>query len=526
MLEPVLTLMYLSFFLCCFCGMPLMVLIGLYLLLAGMFHWPPFSEKQFPAGEFFAPDQVILIGNENEIEDLISQLKNIKLEQLELPLRIYQLVSDENNDNQSADRSIISLFQIKGWRPNVDQTVRKLNQLARELGKNIQAEPNYLLGFPWQMEKLPWEALSSPWAVEGSTHKKGDSPLRKVQGDASYEWFKEQWALKNIELEARPKEINGENVQILILDTSPFNLPRGSQLQPQLIEWFTEKQPFIVRASHPFFAADLKQGVEKLPNMSNHGMFTAGLIHAVAPGSEISIIRVLADDYRGDLYTSLREIFRFVKNQIHTESKSNRTIIQFNPAIRVPPVDANYSPFVEIQSLKVLITALHQRQVILVAPAGNLSTNNLAKNPNMPAGMGKVISVAASNRRNQRACFSNQGELAAPGGDGLVQEARNCMPFEQDFPSADWEFGLIGPALEETPHSGFVFWSGTSFSAAFVSGLSALLLHLGGAEMTADQVREALFAGAFPSQDKNLGAGIINVRQTLLKHHESQAKKG
>jgi hypothetical protein len=53
-----------------------------------------------------------------------------------------------------------------------------------------------------------------------------------------------------------------------------------------------------------------------------------------------------------------------------------------------------------------------------------------------------------------------------------------------------------------------------------------LLLHLGGAEMTADQVREALFAGAFPSQDKNLGAGIINVRQTLLKHHESQAKKG
>lgn len=128
------------------------------------------------------------------------------------------------------------------------------------------------------------------------------------------------------------------------------------------------------------------------------------------------------------------------------------------------------------------LAALNERGIVLIAASGNAG----AKSPPLyPAADRNVIAVSAVDANDKLFAASNRGQhiaLAAPGADLLL-------------PSPDGKYQVT---------------SGTSFGAAYVSGLAALLLErnpaLKPAEIRDLMTRTAQDLGA-PGRDNDFGAG-------------------
>jgi hypothetical protein len=128
------------------------------------------------------------------------------------------------------------------------------------------------------------------------------------------------------------------------------------------------------------------------------------------------------------------------------------------------------------------IAALAARGIVMVAAAGNAG----AKSPPLfPAADPNVIAVSATDAKDQLLAASNRGgyiALAAPGADIFL-------------PAPDLKYQMA---------------SGTSFSAAYVSGIAALMLERNPA-LKSDQLRAMLMKTArdlgSPGRDDLFGAG-------------------
>ncbi|OKO68993.1 S8 family serine peptidase, partial [Bradyrhizobium sp. NAS96.2] len=137
------------------------------------------------------------------------------------------------------------------------------------------------------------------------------------------------------------------------------------------------------------------------------------------------------------------------------------------------------------------VAATAVRDVVLVAAAGNAG----AKSPPLyPAAYPDVIAVSGIDAGDRLMAASNRGSyiaLAAPGADLLV-------------PVPDGKYQLM---------------SGTSFSAAFVSGIAALVLERGPALKPAD-VRKVLTSTArdlgIPGRDDLFGAGEADALAAVM----------
>lgn len=145
--------------------------------------------------------------------------------------------------------------------------------------------------------------------------------------------------------------------------------------------------------------------------------------------------------------------------------------------------------------------------ILLVGAAGNSAPNPVL----WPAAYAGVLAVAATDRQDQRAYYSNQGavDLAAPGG----------LPSQLIY--STWPTG--GFPCPTVIVAGYCTATGTSMSAAFVSGAAALVWGTR-PELSLVQVRNLLLETArntgAPATD--LGAGRLDVqaalRQALLSN--------
>jgi subtilisin family serine protease len=139
------------------------------------------------------------------------------------------------------------------------------------------------------------------------------------------------------------------------------------------------------------------------------------------------------------------------------------------------------------------LAAAHDRGVVLVAAAGNKG----AKSPPLyPAADPNVIAVTATDPNDQVPAFANRGRyiaVAAPGVDLMLL----------------------------APNASLQLSSGTSFSAAYVSGTAALMLERR-PDLGPDPLRQALTGTAHrlaPSpieQDNQTGAGLVDAYQAVL----------
>ena len=144
--------------------------------------------------------------------------------------------------------------------------------------------------------------------------------------------------------------------------------------------------------------------------------------------------------------------------------------------------------------------------------------------------------MAASTVDDKRACYSNPGSIAAPGGNGGFQDVdRNGLPDDVDASGTveDVEYclpqnvlctdgqcttGVISVVTMGTSTTGYAYWSGSSFSTALVSGLVATGISNG---CVATGIRAKLLTAAAPANIPatepdagSLGAGIAQASFT------------
>ena len=142
------------------------------------------------------------------------------------------------------------------------------------------------------------------------------------------------------------------------------------------------------------------------------------------------------------------------------------------------------------------------KNVVVVASAGNDTTDALQKSPAMEPG---AITVSAFDYNDQIGSFSNFGEkidVAAPGVEVLSLKAS--------------QNNICGS--NNTVGTNYCYLSGTSMAAPHVSGLAALLLAKNPG-FGAEQIRQAVRMGAddvgLADWDKNSGYGRINSAKSL-----------
>jgi hypothetical protein len=202
-----------------------------------------------------------------------------------------------------------------------------------------------------------------------------------------------------------------------------------------------------------------------------HGTMVMGVIHLVAPNAKLLPLKAFHSDGTGNLSDILHAIYYAVQNQ----PKANVINMSFD--------FTSYSA-----ELATALDYASQSALICATSAGNDGKNELV----YPAALQSVtMGVASTNDMDMRSSFSNYGSaivwVAAPG-EGIV----TTYPFNSY--AAGW---------------------GTSFSAPFVSGTSALLLNK---QATNESQAAAAVAHAVPvgpAGSTDMGHGRLDIVQTL-----------
>ncbi|HJP94093.1 MAG TPA: S8 family peptidase [Pyrinomonadaceae bacterium] len=172
----------------------------------------------------------------------------------------------------------------------------------------------------------------------------------------------------------------------------------------------------------------------------------------------------------------------------------NYVIDRKKAGVNVRVISASWGSTQRSRSLEEVIRKAYENDILFVAAAGNASTNN-DRSPHYPSSYNvpNVISVAALDRHDQLASFSNYGPksvaIAAPGVEIL----------------STW----LGNQYEEK--------SGTSMATPVVSGVAALIL----AEhprMSVDELRKKLLDSTDPIvalKGKTVTGGRINAAKAV-----------
>ncbi len=507
---------------CLLCLLLLLLIAALFYLLwarnTGRF---PFPRPPFPPQEFYIQDQLILTGPEALLDDLAQPQRGARLERLErlrfseLGDQVLQCPGLPHSDAPGKGL-VIDLYRITGQFPDVARTIERINNLLGGQAGQVSKDPNWLTGHPFEAEGSPFEAEGSPFEAEGS-------PSGSLPGLAQAEFFMRQWAFRNIELGS--PQYTGQGVRVGVFDTSPYQGLPPDTATPKSVVLAQTPSEFQLSVLHPTPSASPPPASGPAIDVRNHGYFIAGLVHALAPDSDIRLVRVLGNDNRGDLFTLLKAVFEFMREAVSAGDNSPAgLVINLSLGVRVAPDEARFGLPGAVVALHYLLNAARCLGAVIAAAAGNNSAANLAlpEPANFPARWVSALGVAASSIDNRRACFSNQGRIAAPGGDGrsLADKAESgCLPRTADCHDADCPSGVVGPVImppyTDENDTGYLFWSGSSFSAPLVSGLAALVMQAGQGKFTPNQVETLIVCGATPTQDPNLGAGVINVRRTL-----------
>src|SRR6202142_2467963 len=245
-----------------------------------------------------------------------------------------------------------------------------------------------------------------------------------------------------------------------------------------------------VDASHPELTGAIAETYDTLPALMTphkHGTAVAGLIAAhgklmgAAPGARILDVRAFALTGASAEGTT----FNILKGLDWAAAKGARVI---NMSFAGPPDPALH------RSLE----AAHKKGIVLIAAAGNAGPKSP---PLYPAADPNVIAVTATDAEDKLFPQANRGRhiaVAAPGAQILV-------------------------AL---PDGGYEVSSGTSYSAAEVSGIAALMLERKSG-LTPDKLRDILLATAKDlgpkGRDLMFGAGLADAYGALMAEETPMA---
>ncbi|MEU6593715.1 type VII secretion-associated serine protease mycosin [Streptomyces sp. NPDC046881] len=289
------------------------------------------------------------------------------------------------------------------------------------------------------------------------------------------------WALQRVNLDELWAQSTGKNVQVAVIDTGvdvknpqltkAVNATKGRNLLPDK----NRKGEKIDRGN--------KSGTT---DTVGHGTRVAGIIAArptkgtgfVGLAPDATIIPIKQNDAEGDGTAST------LADAIKYAVQAGADVINISQDTS-EPLDPKDS------TLKNAVDYALGRKVVVVASAGNdgLGGNDKAT---YPASYEGVLAVAASDRNNERAAFSQSGDfvdVAAPGVD----------------------------MISTVPGNGHCSDNGTSFSAPYVAGVAALLKSKY-PDWTAQEVAaqiEQTAERSIPGHDKLVGWGVVDPVKAL-----------
>jgi hypothetical protein len=390
-----------------------------------------------------------------------------------------------------ADDPVVYLYEIDLG--TVEGVVKDATAFWQAVG--AYASPNSAVG----LFGSPHTIGPSPWAPPACGSVASAGP----DGGA----FTKQWAWDDIQL-GNPQ--GGQGVTIGVFDTSPYDPPGPLSIAfsspiPNLSLSIADYRAFVT----PFAPAkDLK----------DHGLAVAGLAHAVAPESDISLYRVLGDDGAGRLLDLNVALAHFLYTLSQRKGVINLSLGLIDQPLGDPALQ-------ERSILRALLGEAYCQGVPVVAAAGNHGTSN-PTDAQVPAAWTEyTLSVAASQKGGGKACFSNPPDdrwraltpslsdgVMAPGGQGVdLSTAQICQPGWQDCDPAGCDIAVISRGSDPVCTTGYAFWAGTSFATPLASGLAARVIEASNltGPVLSDTVRDRIKCGAAAHN------GVINVDETF-----------
>jgi subtilisin family serine protease len=318
------------------------------------------------------------------------------------------------------------------------------------------AEPNYDIELDAVEEALPPIVPSDPrfddqWALANSGQRGGK---QGADISAMHAWL---------------TTIGSDKVVVAVLDSGVDYT--HEDLAPNM--W---KRPANVPAYHDdeLGTVDDEEGFNAIDNSSDpmdengHGTHCAGIIGAEG-GNNIGItgvnwkVRIMPLKFmNAGGYGTTKDAIEAI----------NYVIDRKKAGVNVRIISASWGGTQRSRALGEVIQKAYENDILFVAAAGNSSVNN-DRSPHYPSSYPNVLSVAALDRNDQLASFSNYGlksvAIAAPGKDIL----------------STW----LGNAYEEK--------SGTSMATPVVAGVAALIV-AENPRISVEQLKKRVLASADP----------------------------
>lgn len=511
----------------------------------------------------YVPNQVTIIGNTGPITDVVDN-------NYELFLAPSEPVSKISLPNVFGTYGLfeIHLYELADD-VSVWDAVEQINQYI--LGdpadpaddiKYVFAEPNYITALPNSPAAGDTPGTSADpcrgcsGGISGNTTTPGAAvPASPDLIEYAQSEFLNQWAFGGQDQQVgsiglfgpnhqRVVNHTGENVDVVVFDT----VPRALDERIESISW----------ASIPFDICVWRTGLNSSSNedtydessedpvaLQEHGLFVTGLAQGVAPEARYFLVEVLNEQGKGDVNSLVLMIDKFAD---HRGNLSN-TVINLSLGIELEKfpnllgqdaqnaiatsralitsfwgifMEALTGKVVPSVALRLSMYAYTEVGAVIVAASGN----DMSNEQQAPAVFSDVLGVASNDIGANWSCFSNAGDLAAPGGNG---EGTSCnrnmvalcldVPYIGNCPHVVISILSDNPALASnvTDRYGFGYWAGTSMSTPLVSGLAALFLEKCPNSLPAD-VRGILTTSAVNlNQISELGAGVIQVGESMAE---------
>ena len=336
----------------------------------------------------------------------------------------------------------------------------------RSLSEVEYAEPNYRISL-------------EPVFAGGNLHYPSSAVLdESLSEELNDPMFSDQWSLENTgqrggkakaDINARlawEKSTGSRKVVVAVLDSgvdyTHLDLINNMWVRPPEVAEYTDDELGTIDDQHGYNAVD-NSGDPMDDN--GHGTHCAGIIGAEG-GNNLGIAGVNWKVEIMPLKFMSAGGFGTTKDAIEA---INYVIERKREGVNVRIISASWGSTQKSKALEDAIRTAGDEGILFIAAAGNASTDN-DKRPHYPASyeLDNVISVAALNRQDELASFSNYGaksvHIAAPGAEIL----------------STW----LNGAFEEH--------SGTSMATPEVSGVAALVLSVN-PKLSLKDLRERLF---------------------------------
>jgi subtilisin family serine protease len=440
-----------------------------------------------------------------------------------------------------------------------DRTLAVIQQLdhGKVLQKALQNEEG-LSTDPDSVHVIPhWLKACTPDTVQGCPIS---PPIPVEEPSASVQ--------RKLQFQGLPdplKNATGKGVTVLVLDTLPTQdqiktaasqagdsnlllkaMAEGMRWEepftavPPAINFRYQKLPDVVEGTPPERVGTGKDiyGRHVGFNLTDHGLFIAGIIRDLAPEAKIECIRVLNDDGVGDV-ARLGSALKHIRDRMEPgRDLHNKPVVINLSMVVLPPDDDMPIPDEKMLRTEILmhsrdllsslIRCVADEGAIFVAAAGNdsdprMDVSEIRFGPRYPAALAddepysitRMIPVGAVNLNKQAARYSNY-----PGRKGIATYGGDIPKPDPWLPSAMWHVpanvdrtnldALCGvysatecPALSKNDgqqtyavptSSAWAYWSGTSFATPIISALAARILQ--GQDLKGVDVRQAIIAAA------------------------------